>query len=455
MAEEVVKGLEGVVVVELGDYVAMPACPRILGEMGATIYKIETLTGNLHRLDGPGFGMPELGNNDPAMDMAGANKNWLSIDMKSEEGKELADKIIASADIFVTSIRDKSLQRLGYDYETLHAKYPKLVYGQMRGYGARGPMRHAKGFDATCYAARGSVIMSIPQAGEGFQPGNLPAAFGDLNSSIALGMGLMAALYRAQKTGQGDFVTVNLYHMALWGMQVPVIASQFDVPFPKDRKAAPCPTNNSYCSSDGIWFLICYGSYDAWYPYVMRTIGLDEYAEDPRYTNCATINENGDVRIVIRMMEDAFKKKTWAEWVEIFEEREIPYAKIHTITDSISDQEAIENDAVRPIDYGEELGTHMLTTSPIRMKSVGDPVIRRAKPIGYDTARVMKDFGYSDEQIEAMKASGAVKCFDGELPECVEKLSYGPGWKDVPGWESAPSYEGERGNMYSRGEISD
>ncbi|MCF0150214.1 MAG: UDP-N-acetylmuramate--L-alanine ligase, partial [Firmicutes bacterium] len=84
---------EGVIVVELGDYVAMPACPRILGEMGATIYKIETLEGNLHRLDGPGFGMPELGNNDPAMDMAGANKNWLSIDMKSAEGKELADKI--------------------------------------------------------------------------------------------------------------------------------------------------------------------------------------------------------------------------------------------------------------------------------------------------------------------------------------------------------------------------
>lgn len=70
------KGLEGLVVVELGDYVAMPACPRLLGELGATVYKIETLTGNLHRLDGPGFGMPELGMDNPAFDMSNANKNF-------------------------------------------------------------------------------------------------------------------------------------------------------------------------------------------------------------------------------------------------------------------------------------------------------------------------------------------------------------------------------------------
>ncbi|MGN0046472.1 MAG: CaiB/BaiF CoA transferase family protein [Eggerthellaceae bacterium] len=455
MAEETPKGLEGVVVVELGDYVAMPACPRILGEMGATVYKIETPTGNLHRLDGPGFGMPSLGDNDPAMDMAGMNKNWLSIDMKTEEGKEFADKIIASADIFITSIRDKSLARLGYDYETLHKKYPKLVYGQMRGYGPRGPMRHAKGFDATCYAARGSLLMSIPQADEHFQPGNLPAAFGDLNSSIALGMGLLAALYRAQKTGEGDFVTVNLYHMALWGAQVPVIAGQFDVPFPKDRKAAPCPTNNSYRSKDGVWFLICYGSYNAWYPYVMRCIGLPEYAEDPRYTDCATINANGDVREVIRLMEEAFAQKDWDEWVQIFEENEIPYARCNTIYDTYEDQEAIENDILRPIDYGPELGTHLVTTSPIRMKSVGDPVLRRAKPIGYDTERIMKEFGYTDEDVQHFKEIGAVRCFEGELPDCVEEDSYGPGWEAVPGWESAPRHPEERGTMYSRGEISD
>lgn len=80
--------------------------------------------------------------------------------------------------------------RLGYDYETLHAKYPKLVYAQMRGYGERGPMKDAKGFDATCYSARGGLLMSIPQSGEHFQPGNMPAAFGDFNAAWHLVLAL-------------------------------------------------------------------------------------------------------------------------------------------------------------------------------------------------------------------------------------------------------------------------
>ena len=96
--EELPKGLEGLVVVELGDYVAMPACTRALGEMGATVYKIETIKGNLHRGDGVGFGMPELGPDNPAFDMSNANKKFLSIDMKSDGGRELVEKLLEQAD---------------------------------------------------------------------------------------------------------------------------------------------------------------------------------------------------------------------------------------------------------------------------------------------------------------------------------------------------------------------
>lgn len=419
------KGLEGMVVVELGDYVAMPACPRMLGELGATVYKIETINGNLHRLDGPGFGMPELGMDNPAFDMSNANKKFLSIDMKSEGGQEIVEKLLAKADIFVTSIRNPSLKRLGYDWETLHAKYPKLVYGQMRGYGERGPMKDAKGFDATCYSARGSLLMSIPQAGEGFQPGNMPAAFGDFNASIALGMGLMSALWRAEKTGIGDRVTVNLHHMAVWAMQVPVVAQPWGVPFPKSRLEAPCPTNNSYQTSDGVWFLICYGSYDAWYPFVMRLIGLPEYAEDPRYTNCAQINETGAVREVIQLMSDAFAQHDWAYWEKLFIEKDIPYAKCNTMDDVMEDEEVYANDILRPIHY-DSIGDKCVTTCPVRMESVGDPVITRAKPVGYDTAEVMRELGYDEDDVAKFAESGWVRCFDGEAPESLDLPSYGP-----------------------------
>lgn len=424
-AGTVPRGLEGLVVVELGDYVAMPACPRQLGELGATVYKVETLAGNLHRMDGPGFGMPELGMDNPAFDMSNANKRFLSLDMRTEGGREIMSKLLDKADIFVTSLRNPSLQRLGYDYETLHEKYPKLVYGQMRGYGERDPMRDAKGFDATCYSARGGLLMSIPQDDEHFQPGNMPAAFGDWNASIALGMGLMSALWRAEKTGIGDLVTVNLHHMALWAMQVPVVSQPFGVPYPKNRKQAPCPTNNAYQTSDGVWFLICYGSYDAWYPFVMRLIGLEEFAEDERYTSCARINENGEVRTVIQMMADAFARHDWAYWEALFKEKDVPYAMCNTMDDVMRDEEAYANDILRPIRY-DSIGEHAITTTPVRLKSVGDPVITRAKPVGYDTAAVMEELGYGREDVERFVEMNWVRCFDGEAPASIEEPSVGP-----------------------------
>lgn len=416
------RGLEGLIVVELGDYVAMPAATRVLGELGATVYKIETIKGNLHRLDGPGFGMPELGMDNPAFDMSNANKKFLSLDLKSDEGRDIALKLISKAQLFVTNLRNPSLKRLGFDWETLHAKFPSLVYGQMRGYGEHGPMKDAKGFDATCYSARGGLLMSIPQAGEHFMPGNMPSAFGDWNASIALGMGMMAALWRAEKTGVGDLVTVNLHHMALWAMQVPVVSHPFGVPYPKSREMAPCPTNNSYRTKDGVWFLICYGSYDAWYPFVMRLIGLPEYAEDDRYTNCAKINENGDVAKVIELMESAFAQHDWAYWEDLFIKEDVPYAKCNTMDDVMVDEEAIANDILRPIHY-DSIGDKCITTMPLRMASEGNPTITRAKPVGYDTREVLESIGLSGEEIDQLIAEKKVRVFEGEAPDSLEAVS--------------------------------
>lgn len=266
--------------------------------------------------------------------------------------------------------------------------------------------------------------MSIPQSGEHFQPGNMPAAFGDFNSCIALGLGLMSAVWRAQRIGVGDYVSVNLHHMALWGMQVPVVSSPFGAAYPRSRKAVPCPTNNSYVTSDGVWFLICYGTYDSWFPFVARLIGLEEYADDPRYTNCEKINGNGDNQTVIQMMADAFASQEWAYWEELFDKNDVPYAVCNTMEDVLEDEEAYVNDMLRPIHY-DSIGDHAITTVPIRMRSLGDPVISRAKPVGYDTFDVMRDVGYSAEEIGSMVEKGDVRCYDGIAPKHLDDLSFG------------------------------
>ena len=104
---------------------------------------------------------------------------------------------------------------MGFDYETLHEKFPKLVWAQNRGYGEYGPMKDAKGFDATSFAARSGVVSAIPQANEHYEPGNPPIAFGDWNTGCALTAGILGAYAGALLTGEGDKVTASLYHKSI------------------------------------------------------------------------------------------------------------------------------------------------------------------------------------------------------------------------------------------------
>ena len=323
------KGLEGIKVVELTGYVAAPACPRILGEMGATIYKIEPFSGDEYRTNGPGFGMQKTDIDDPAFDLASMNKEFLSVNLKDPEGAAFVEKLLADADVMITSFRDNALKKLGLDYEAVHARHPHLVWAQMRGYGEYGPERDSKGFDTTAYGARGGFFASLPQA-DNFQPINWPAAIGDWNASMALTAGVLGALVRKDRTGEGDKVTVNLYHCALWAMQIMLASTQFGDKWPKSRYNVTCPTNNSYRTKDDVWFMICYGSYDIFYDHVMRSIGLDDLIGDERYNRSSVINDGRGINTeVVKILEDQFATQDWDYWERIFKENDFPYQRLY------------------------------------------------------------------------------------------------------------------------------
>ncbi|MGI6105009.1 MAG: CaiB/BaiF CoA transferase family protein [Raoultibacter sp.] len=425
-------GMQGVKVIDLTAYAAGPGCSRIFGELGATVIKVEPFTGDEQRTQGMAWGMQfKTEFDDVAYDCGSFNKEWTAINLKSEEGSALMQKMISDADILITSFRDSALERLGLDYETLHEKYPKLVWGQLRGYGERGPLKDAKGFDATSYSARGGINMSFPNAGEGFQPANAPIAFGDWNASNALSVGVLAAYSNALRTGEGDKVVTSLYHVATWGMTCAVIAQQQGCDHPKNRKEAKCPTNNSYCSSDDVWFLICFGHYNKYCPLVFETIGLDHLINDPEYNTLEALAANGKYVEVVAQMEEAFKKRPFSEWEPIFLEKDIPFQKCFTVNDVLEDEEAFANDQLRKVHYEDqgygEDKTYTITTAPFRLKSMGDPVLYRSRPIGYDTRKIMKEHGYSEDQINAMIENGDVLEYTGDpVPEVALQPNYGP-----------------------------
>ena len=156
-------------------------------------------------------------------------------------------------------------------------------------------MKDAKGFDATAFAARSGFVSAIPQANAHYEPGNSPIAFGDWNTGCALTAGILGAYAGALRTGVGDKVTTgSLYHVGTWGMTSALIAQQQGCDYPKDRMEAKCPTNNSYVSSDGIWFLMCFGNYNKYCKLVFDTLEMDpKYYTEEQYNTLEALADNG------------------------------------------------------------------------------------------------------------------------------------------------------------------
>ncbi|MGI6591622.1 MAG: CaiB/BaiF CoA transferase family protein [Eggerthellaceae bacterium] len=425
-------GLEGLKVVDLTIFAAAPGCARLLGELGATVYKIEREVGDDQRTQGVSWGMKfKTDIDDAAFDCGGFNRKWVSLNLKTDKGMEVMLRLLSEADVFITSNRTPALERLGLDYETLHKKFPRLVWAQLRGYGERGEMANEQGYDAITYSARGGVTMSFPNAGEHFEVGNSPVAFGDWNSSNALAVGVLAALWNAERTGVGDKVVTSLYHVSNWGMMSAICAQQQGQQHPKNRAEAPCPTNNSYVTSDGVWFVMCFGNYNKFCRKVFECIGMDpKYWQDPEYNNLEALAKNGNNVEVIAEMERIFKQKTWAEWEPFLAENELACEKCRTVADVLEDKEAFDNDQLRRVRYDDQgYGpdhSYTITTAPVRLASLGDPVLYRSRPVGYDTREVLEGLGYSDEEIAAADADGSIKCYQGApMPPSVLEPSYG------------------------------
>lgn len=409
--------LQGVTIVELCEWVAGPAAIRILSEMGATVIKVEPPQGDAQRTQGPGFGIDRTETEDPTLDLNNTNKDWVAVNLKNPQGIKVMKQLLATADVFATTLRDRALDHLGLDYASISREFPNLIWTQNRGYGEWGASKDKPGFDAVAWAARGGVAASFPEAGQ--EPAIPPQAFGDYNHALALAGGILAALFNRTRTGRGEKVVADLYHSALWAGNIGILATQWGATYPKSRKAVPNPFNNTYQASDSQWVLLCQPQYNKYFPSIMRILGLDEYVDDETISTLPALRENHKERDVVHLLEESFAQKTSAQWDAILNENDVPHQPLFHYEDNLKDEEAYDDDALRRVEY-PTFGARSIPTSPVRFGNYGDPPIVLSKPIGYDTEWYLSKLGYTAEQIADLEASGAVKAWKGpQLPNPI------------------------------------
>ena len=398
--------LKGIKVVDLTTFLATPTTGRVLGEWGADVIKVEAAKGDPTRVNqAVVYGMPSSDEENLAFDVANMHKRCISLNLKSEKGLEVMHKLLAEADVFITNTRTKSLAKMGLDWESLHAKYPRLIMGHGLGYGKKGPEKDAAGFDVTCYMGRGGVFGTTVNKGDApMIPTN---GYGDFQASMFLTAGILAALIGREKTGQGDYVTCALQHAAIYALSVGMISAQYGNPYPKSRLEVNNPLNNVFRSKDDKWVVLCLPEYDRDWPRVMKLIGRDELAEHPEYSVCDIVNEKGLAPEVTKILDDGFAQFTLQELLDMFHENDMPCEPAQTPVDIYEDQNAILNEYIKQVPYPN--GPRWCPTAPVQFEIGETAELVPTGKMGSETVAVMKELGYTDEEIQAAMDEGAVK----------------------------------------------
>lgn len=399
------KPLKGIKVVDLTTYMATPATGRILGEWGADVIKVEAAKGDPLRVTQAAvFNMPMSDEENLAFDMCNLHKRFISLNLKSATGAEVMDKLLSEADVFITNTRTKSLRKMGLDWETLHAKYPKLIMGHGLGYGKYGAEKDDPGFDVTCYMARGGVFGTTVNRGDApMIPTN---GYGDLQAAMFLAGGVCAAIIGRAGSGEGEYVTCALQHAGVYALMTGMISAQYGNPYPKSRLEVICPFNNVYQTGDGKYIAMCDPEYDRDYNKIMGLIGRDDLIDDARLANCVKMNEAGLNAEVVGILDEALAKMTAADALALFKGAAIPVELCQTPLDVYKDQNVWDNNYLVKIKYPES--ERNIPTVPIQFDSEPVPDYTPTDKLGSATVAIMRDLGYSDEAIDAALADGSV-----------------------------------------------
>ena len=402
------KPLEGIRVVELATFIAAASAGRFMADLGADVIKIESAKGDPLRHTAPSEGRPLDMYENTTWDLENGNKRCISLNMKDPAGKEAFFKLLDTADVLITNWRVQALERAGLDYETLKARYPKLVYAICTGYGEYGPDKDLPGFDFTAFFARGGYLDSLRQRGT--VPMNVVPGLGDHNVGMNLAAGICAALLQAKLKGVGEKVETSLFESAIFNRGMMIQASNYEgiaQNYPIDVRKSANPFNAAWRTKDDRFIQTCMPDFNTYYKAFITAVGREDLADSQEYFPILTCQEKGLTSELYDIVMDAFSKKTVAEWTLILEAADIPFALAKNWMEIRNDKQAEANNCFYDMTYSNG-NTRRLVRLPVKFQEMGVPEYKTGPLIGEQGAEVLKELGYEDAQIKEMQDKGAL-----------------------------------------------
>jgi len=393
--------LDSVRVVEMTEALAGPYCGMLLSDFGADVIKVERpVSGDQSRNWGPPF----VGTESAYYLAANRNKRSITLNYDHPRGAEALLKLLASADVFIANQPSlASLQKRGIDPESLCAKFPHLIYCSITGYGFTGPKAGMPGYDILAQAEAG-VMSFTGEPGGG--PMRYPIAIADMTCGMYAAMGILAALFAREKTGQGQFID-----MALFDSQLTWLAnagsSYLNAGVSPKRWGNAHPNivpYEAYRGSDNKYFVVGVGTDALWKKFAQAMNVQDSIGKDDRFTTNALRIKNREV--LVPWLQNIFKQEPAAKWLEKFAAAEIPAAPINTVAEAIEDRQTYARGLIVQLEHAA-IGTAKSIANPIRFSNT--PVSYRLPPplLGEHTREILQSLGYSADDVQAMEAESA------------------------------------------------
>ena len=395
--------LEGIRVVELGLWVAAPACAAILCDWGAEVVKIEPPTGDPFR----GWASALMGADvdvNPPFELDNRGKRSVVLNLEHEDGRAVANKLIDRADVFVTNMRPRALDDFGLSYDAIAKANPRLVYCQISGYGTDGPNRDRAAYDIGAFWARAGVVASLTPKGAPLpqQRGGM----GDHMTGLGAAGAVCAALLARQRTGRGQRVASSLLRTGVYMMGWDVsMAQRLQVPIePYDREHAVNPIIDCYQTADGRWFWLLLLQADRHWPDLCRAIGREDLRTDERFAEIGARREHAPE--LVEELDRVFAKKTLEEWGETFDRENVWWAPVNTVNDVVADPLAHEAGVFREVEGPDGPLTFVATPADFSETVAGPQGL--APELGQHTEEVLLELGYDWEQIIPLKEKGTI-----------------------------------------------
>jgi len=362
--------LSGILVIDLSRILAGPYCTLLMAEMGARVIKVEPPKGGD---DARAYG-PFVNGKSTYFASVNRGKESIALDLKNDEHRKIFEKLLEKADVVVENFRPGTMEKLGYGWETLHARYPQLIYASASGFGHTGPNSKDPAYDMVMQGQGG--IMSIT-GNEGQPPSRVGMSIGDIGAGLYTAVAVNAAIVHRLKTGESTTVDIAMFdcQLALLENAIMRYTVEKEIPGPLGARHPTITPFEAFATSDGS-MIIAAGN-DSLFIKMCEALGRSDMATDPAYKSNA-LRQKSQKKLKDEI-ESVLKTNTTDHWIAVVSKGGVPCGPINNIAQAIAHPQVAARNMLVDVPDGSG-GTLKLAGNPLKMSAFPDPTTRRAAP---------------------------------------------------------------------------